>query len=152
LLATIKSISGFQQDPIPSNPQASHNMDTGFQHTAAAAPNATYTPPTAPAGNFDGRIIAVQREISAIKSGLLSAQKQAMVKSGKNLNGASASHNSVVLSATSSQAVFPKSHQHSMVQGMMAEPPAITHGEDSLSLEATDMDESGVELKKKETC
>jgi hypothetical protein len=139
----------YLKDLIPSNPQTSHNMDTGSQHTAAATPNAAHTPSAAPAGNFDGRIIVVQREISAIKSGLLSAQKQAMVKSGKNLNGASASHNSVVLSATASQAVFPKSHQHSMVQGMLAEPPTITHGEDSLSLEATDMDETGAELKKR---
>jgi hypothetical protein len=47
-------------------------MSTGSHFTAADATHTTSTPTV---GNFDGRIIAVQREISAIKSGILSAQK-----------------------------------------------------------------------------
>jgi hypothetical protein len=139
----------YLKDPIPFSPQASPQMGTGPQFTAAAAHNATHTTSTPAVGNFDGRVIAVQREISAIKSGILSAQKQAMVKSGKNLNGASTSHNIMVMSATPSSVHGFNSQHQSVVQGLQAEPPASTHGEDNFCLKATDLDDSGVELKKR---
>jgi hypothetical protein len=139
----------YLKDLIPSSPQASSQTGAGPQFAAAAAHNVTPTTATPAVGNLDGRITAVQREISGIKRGILSAQKQAMVKSGKNPNVAPASHNVIVLSATPSSAVDISFHNQHVVQGLLAEPPASTHGEDNSDLKATDLDDIGVELKKR---
>jgi 14-3-3 protein epsilon len=139
----------YLKDPIPSSPQVSSQMGASHQFAAAAAHNTTHTPAAPVVGNLDGRIIAVQREISAIKSGILSAQKQAMVKSGKNLNIASASNNLMVLSATPSSVVDFNFQNQPVVQGLLAETPPSTLGEDNSGLKNTDLDDEGVELKKR---
>jgi 14-3-3 protein epsilon len=138
----------YLKDPIPSRPQVAFDINTG-SHSAAAAHNATFPTTTPAAGNLDGRIIAVQKEISAIKSGILQAQKQAIVKSGKNPNGASSSHNSMALSVTPSPADCTTPHHRPVVLGLLAETHIQSQGEDLLYLQAARLDASGVELKKR---
>jgi hypothetical protein len=138
----------YLKDPIPSRPQNASDIGTGSQF-AAASNNANFPTTTPAASNFDGRIIAVQKEISAIKSGILIAQKQAIVKSGKQPIGASSAHNSMVLSATPSPADCTNPQHRPVVLGLLAETHAQSQGEDLPSIQAAEMVDSGVELKKR---
>jgi hypothetical protein len=94
------------------------------------------------AGNFNGRILAVQKEISAIKSGLLNAHKTAMVRSGKAVTSAASSHGP---SDFNPSLTSRDSDQHRpIVLGMPAEPHNQHQVEDILCLEAADqVDSSG---------
>jgi hypothetical protein len=80
----------YLQDPIPSRPQTASVSGTNFQ--AENSHGTSQTAPTQAAGNFDRRITAVQKEISAIKSGILSARKHALTKSSRSQNGAGSSN------------------------------------------------------------
>jgi hypothetical protein len=72
----------YLQDPIPSRSQFATGSGSGTQGASSLD---TTNPHSTPAtSNLDGRLIAVQKEISAIKSGILNAQRQALAKSGRN--------------------------------------------------------------------
>jgi hypothetical protein len=141
----------YLQDPIPSHPHSASGSatgsgsgsQTGFSH----ATSYTSTPSTA--GNLDGRLIAVQKEISAIKSGILSAQKQALVKSGRNINGAGPSNIPIIPAASSPLLVGNKIQPRPVVLGLPAETHSQPQGDTLLCLEAADNDDSGTDLKKR---
>jgi hypothetical protein len=135
------------QDPIPSRPHAVSVNGTGTQAAAATGfkPNAS----TPNSGNFDGRIVAVQKEISAIKSGILSAQKQALVKAGKNSHEASSSHIVVMPSAAPSPVDSTIARHRPIVLGLLAEPQNKVQVADLSYVEAAEYDENGAELKKR---
>jgi hypothetical protein len=135
------------KDPIPSRPHAMSANSTGTQ--AAPVPNFHQGDSTPISGNLDGRIVAVQKEISAIKSGILIAQKHAMVKAGKLSNEASSSLAAMLPSATPQQAVSTTDQQHSAAFGLLPEAPTKGEGTDLLCLEFAEGDDSGVELKKR---
>jgi hypothetical protein len=86
----------YLQDPIPSRPQATSGSETCFQ--ADFPRDTSHSSPAPATGNFDGRIIAVQKEIFAIKNGLMNAQKQALSKSGKSQFGAASSNIPLIIS------------------------------------------------------
>jgi hypothetical protein len=141
----------YLQDPIPSHPHSAAGFTTGsgsgsptgFSH---AAP---YTSSPSTAGNLDGRLIAVQKEISAIKSGILSAQKQALVKSGRNINVAGPSNTSITASASSPLLVGNKVQNRPVVLGLLAETPNQPQCDTPLCQEADDNDDLGTDLKKR---
>jgi hypothetical protein len=141
----------YLQDPIPSHPHSASGSatgsgsgsQTGFSH---AAP---YTSSPSTAGNLDGRLIAVQKEISAIKSGILSAQKQALVKSGRNINVAGPSNTSITPTASPPLLVGNKIQTRPVVLGLLAETPSQPQGDTLLCLEADDNDDLGTDLKKR---
>jgi hypothetical protein len=135
------------KDPIPSRPQNVSSFGTGTP--SAAAPSATPHASAPISVNLDGRIVAVQKEISAIKSGILIAQKQAMVKAGKLTHEASSSHNAVLPFATPPPAECDIVRHRSVVLGLLAEPHIQVQGDDSFVLEAADSDENGADLKKR---
>jgi hypothetical protein len=135
------------KDPIPSRPHAVSANGTGTQAAAATSFNPNVSTPNS--GNLDGRIVAVQREISAIKSGILSAQKQALVKAGKISHEASSSHIVVMPSATPPPADSTITRHRPIVLGLLAEPQNKAQGADSSYVEAAENDESGAELKKR---
>jgi 14-3-3 protein epsilon len=135
------------KDPIPSRPHAASANNAG---TKAAPVSTFHQAKSAPfSGNLDGRIVAVQKEISAIKSGILIAQKHAMVKAGKLSNEASSSLAAMLPSATPQQAVSTTDQQHSAAFGLLPEAPTKGEGTDLLCLEFAEGDDSGVELKKR---
>jgi hypothetical protein len=138
----------YLKDSIPSLPQTASENGTGSRFVAAAH-NATFHTTTPAAANFDDRIVAVQKEISAIKSGILNSQKQALVKSGKNPNGASSSHNSMVLSTTLSPVDCTNPQRRPVVLGLLAKTHIQSQSEDLPYIQAAGMDDSGVELKKR---
>jgi hypothetical protein len=119
----------YLQDPIPSRPHTASGNSTGSQSTFSQEYVQTPAPPAA--SNFDGRIVAVQKEISAIKSGILIAHKQALVKSGRNFNDAGPSQSRPV------------------VLGLLATPHNQLQGENSLGLEGVEIEDSGADLKKR---
>jgi hypothetical protein len=119
----------YLQDPIPSRPHAASGTSTGSQ--SAFSQGSDPTPAQPAASNFDGRIVAVQKEISAIKSGILIAHKQALVKSGRNFNDAG------------------PSQARTVVLGLPATPHYQPQGENSLGLEGDETEDSGADLKKR---
>jgi hypothetical protein len=132
------------KDPIPSRSYSAAEVSAGTQA------GATGSTPSQPApSNFDGRITAVQREISAIKSGILCAQKQATAKTGKNLIGASSSQAARELPVTPSLIGCTNSQHRPVVLGLLAEPQLQTQGETLLCLQDAEADEIGKELKKR---
>jgi 14-3-3 protein epsilon len=137
----------YLQDPIPSRPQTVSSPGTNSQ--AECSHGSTQTAPVPAAGNFDGRIIVVQKEISAIKNGILSAQKQALTKSGKSQNGAGSS--SLPLVSLSSPPGFESNNEQPrhVVLGLLAEGQNQPQSEDSMSLTAAESDDTGVDLKKR---
>jgi 14-3-3 protein epsilon len=135
------------QDPIPSRPQNMSSFDTGSP--SAAVPNANSHVAAPNSVTLDGRIVAVQKELSAIKSGILIAQKQALVKAGKLTYEASSSHNVVLPFATPPPAESDMVRHRSVVLGLLAEPHIQVQDDDSLALEAADTDEKGADLKKR---
>jgi 14-3-3 protein epsilon len=137
----------YLKDPIPSRPHTVPTNGTGTQ--AAAATNFTPNVSIPNSGNFDGRIVAVQKEISAIKSGILSAQKQALVKAGKISHEASSSHIVVMPSATPPLVDNTTVRHRPIVLGLLAEPQNMTQGADFSYVEAAENDDSGAELKKR---
>jgi hypothetical protein len=135
------------KDPIPSRPQNVSSSSTGIP--SAAAPSATPHASTSISVNLDGRIVAVQKEISAIKSGILIPQKQAMVKASKLTHEASSSHNAVLPFATLPPADCDIVRHRSVVLGLLAEPHIQVPGHDSVVVEAADSDENRADLKKR---
>jgi hypothetical protein len=141
------STNKYLQDPIPSRSQFATGSGSGTQ--GAFPHDTSNSHPTPAASNLDSRLIAVQREISAIKSGILSAQKQALAKSGRNLNGAGPSHMPHMSTESSSLAVSNMTQSQTVVMGLLAEPNNQPHGGNTLCLEAAENDEIGVDLKKR---
>jgi hypothetical protein len=137
----------YLQDPIPSRPQTAPGSGSNSQ--AENSHGTSQTAPTPAAGNFDGRIIAVQKEISAIKSGILSAQKHALTKSDRSQNGAGSSYLSLVASDPSLLLESNNSHTRQVVLGLLAVGHNQPQGEDLTHLEAIDTDVTGVDLKKR---
>jgi hypothetical protein len=137
----------YLKDPIPSRPQNMSASGTGIP--SAAAPTVTPHDSTPISVNLDGRIVAVQKEISAIKSGLLIAQKQAMVKAGKLTHEASPSHTAALTFATSSPAVCDTARNRPIVLGLLAEPHIQVQDADLLCLEDAETEDNGAELKKR---
>jgi hypothetical protein len=137
----------YLQDPIPSRSQFVTGSGSGTQ--GVSSHDTTNSHPTPAASNLDGRLVAVQREISAIKSGILTAQKQALAKSGRNLFGVGPSHIPLVSTDSSSLAVSNMSQSQPVVMGLLAEPTIQPQGDNILCLEAAESVEVGVDLKKK---
>jgi 14-3-3 protein epsilon len=137
----------YLKDPIPSRPQNASASGTGSP--SAAAPNFTPHDSTPTSVNLDGRIVAVQREISAIKSGILNAQKQAMVKAGKLTHAASSSHNSVLPFATPLSTDCDIVRHRPIVLVLLAEPHIQVQGDDTFVSDAAETDENGADLKKR---
>jgi hypothetical protein len=135
----------YLKDPIPSHPQPA--TDFGSKVHAAATQSATPTATPPATGNFDGRIIAVQKEISAIKSGLLNAQKSTMARSGKGMLGASTSHGSS--ESTPSLLGYVSDPHRPVVLGLLAESHNQPHGEAPLCIEAAEQVDSSGDLKKR---
>jgi HAMP domain-containing protein len=108
----------YLQDPIPSRSQFVTGSGSGTQ--GVSSHDTTNSHPTPAASNLDGRLVAVQREISAIKSGILTAQKQALAKSGRNLFGVGPSHIPLVSTDSSSLAVSNMSQSQPVVMGLLA--------------------------------
>jgi hypothetical protein len=135
------------QDPIPSRPQTASSSGTTFQ--AENSHGTSHTAPTSAAGNFHGRIIAVQKEISAIKSGILSAQKHAMSKSGRHQNGAGSSCLPPVASDSTPSLEGNNSQTLQVVLDLLAVGHNQPQSEDLTHLEAIDADDAGVDLKKR---
>jgi 14-3-3 protein epsilon len=137
----------YLKDPIPSRPQNMSAAGTGSSFaTAPSFPPPESTPNSV---NLDGRIVAVQREISAIKSGILDAQKQAMVKAGKSTYAASSSQNLMLPTATPLLTVGDVPRHRPIVLGLLAEPNTHVHGADTFDSEAAETDEIGADLKKR---
>jgi hypothetical protein len=137
----------YLQDPIPSRSQFVTGSGSGTQ--GVSSHDTTNSHPTPAASNLDGRLVAVQREISAIKSGILTAQKQALAKSGRNLFGVGPSHIPLVSTDSSSLAVSNMSQSQPVVMGLLAEPTIQPQGDNILCLEAAESVEVGVDLKKR---
>jgi hypothetical protein len=135
------------KDPIPSRPHTVSANTTGTQ--AASASNFQSNDATPISGNLDGRLVAVQKEISAIKSGILIAQKQALVKAGKLLIEPSSSHVVPLPAATQPSVVRNAAHHRPIVLGLLAEASNEGKDADLLCLEATASDDNGAELKKR---
>jgi 14-3-3 protein epsilon len=135
------------QDPIPSRPYAMSVNATGTG--AAPAPNSQPNDSAPISGNLDGRIVAVQKEISAIKSGILIAQKQALVKAGKVSHEASSSHVAMLPAATPTPLAYTSDQQRPVVLGLLAEAPNKGQGADLLCSEDAETEDNGAELKKR---
>jgi hypothetical protein len=118
-------------------------MDTVITENAHVS---SFPPAT---GNFDGRIIAVQKEISAIKNGLLTAQKQALAKSGKSLIGAASSHMPPVTPNSLPMIESNNAQHRPVVLGLLAEGHIQARGDGFLCLESAENDDTGAELKKR---
>jgi hypothetical protein len=116
---------------------------------AAPAPNSQPNDSAPISGNLDGRIVAVQKEISAIKSGILIAQKQALVKAGKVSHEASSSHVAMLPAATSTPLAYTSDQQRPVVLGLLAEAPNKGQGADLLCSEDAETEDNGAELKKR---
>jgi 14-3-3 protein epsilon len=135
----------YLKDPIPSRSQPVAEFGSNVHAAANYSSTPTATPPAAV--NFDGRILAVQKEISAIKSGLPIAQKSAMVRSGKSMLGASTSNGSI---ESTPPLIGCVSAPHcSVVLGLLAESHNQPHGDDPLCIEAAEQVDSSGELKKR---
>jgi 14-3-3 protein epsilon len=137
----------YLQDPIPSHPQPVPGSDSSSQADISHETTQNSHPPAA--GNFDGRIIAVQKEISAIKNGLLSAQKHALTKSGRFQTGAASSQVPIASSTSPSLLENNTAQPRSVVLGLLAEGHIQSQDENFLCLEGADHDETGAELKKR---
>jgi 14-3-3 protein epsilon len=135
----------YLKDPIPSRPQPATVFGSNVHAAATQSATPTATPPAT--GNFDGRIIAVQKEISAIKSGLLNAQKSTMARSGKGMLGASTSHGSS--ESTPSLLGYVSDPHRPVVLGLLAESHNQPHGEAPLCIEAAEQVDSSGDLKKR---
>jgi hypothetical protein len=137
----------YLQDPIPSRPHTASDFGTGTQSAQTYSAIAPHSSPTA--SNFDGRISAVQREISAIKSSILSAQKHAIVKSGRSLIGTSSSHISSLPPTAPALLGCSNTQHRPVVLGLMAEAQNQPNGEDILLIETADPNVDSVEVKKR---
>jgi hypothetical protein len=137
----------YLQDPIPSRPQGASGSNTrSHADFSNDIPHATSSPA---AGNLDGRIIAVQKEISAIKSGILSAQKQALTKAGRIQTGAASSHTPSVSSVLPSLLENNTEQPRPVVLGLLAERHNNAQGESLICLEAAEHVDAGADLKKR---
>jgi hypothetical protein len=137
----------YLKDPIPSRPHAAPSNSTGTQAAPVANSPPNNSVPTS--GTLDGRLVAVQKEISAIKSGILNAQKHAMVKAGKFSHVASSSQGVVLPSITSSQAVCKNDNHRPAVLGLLAEAHNKENSTDMACVEAAEFEDNGAELKKR---
>jgi hypothetical protein len=122
-------------------------LETRFQ--AESPRDTSHNSPPPVAGNFDGRIIAVQKEISAIKSGLLNAQKHALSKSGKSQIGAASSHIPLMISDSPPLLESNRTQHRPVVLGLLAEGHNQVQGDDLLCLESAEVDDTGADLKKR---
>jgi hypothetical protein len=91
----------------------------------------------------------VRKEISAIKSGILSAQNQAWIKFGRNINGAGPSNTPILPAASPPLLVGNKIQTRPVVLGLLAETPNQPQGDTLLCLEAAENDDLGTDLKKR---
>jgi hypothetical protein len=122
-------------------------LETRFQ--AESPRDTSHNSPPPVAGNFDGRIIAVQKEISAIKSGLLNAQKHALSKSDKSQIGAASSHIPLMISDSPPLLESNCTQHRPVVLGLLAEGHNQVQGDDLLCLESAEVDDTGADLKKR---
>jgi hypothetical protein len=134
----------YLKDPIPSRPQPANASVPNFPSAATNSDAPINSSPAA--GNFDGRILAVQKEISAIKSGLLHAHKTAMVRSGKVVIGAASAHGP---SESNPSLANDDDQYRPVVLGLLAEPHNQHQGEGLLCIEAADQDIPSGDLKKR---
>jgi hypothetical protein len=135
------------KDPIPSRPHAVSADATGTN--AAPASNLQPNDSTPISGTLDGRIVAVQKEISAIKSGLLIAQKHALVKAGRIQHAASSSQSALLPLATPAPIVCTSEQRRPIVLGLLAEAEPNGQGADLLNFDAAGSEDNGAELKKR---
>jgi hypothetical protein len=137
----------YLQDPIPSRQQATTGSETRF--SAEFPRDTSHNSPPPVVGNFDGRIIAVQKEISAIKSGLMSAQKSALSKSGKSQIGTTSSHTPLMISDHPPLPDSNRLQHRPVVLGLLAEGHSQAQGDDLLCLQSAECDDTGADLKKR---